>query len=447
MTHQHAADGSYSTTCGFGTTAGTGAYSEPYGPKSSADRHEVWPINTSNGFFTQPKVIYYNANNGNSTPATQYYATSAVTLASAISRSASTSNSTVNISYNANGGSSTPSTQTSTKKTTTSYTFNGWHEGSASGTNHAAGSSFSPSANVTLYAGWNTSTATTYSAITLASAISKASTVSTYTITTSFNVNGGSSTAPSPINTTKTTTQPYTFNKWAKGSASGTQYSAGASYTPDGATTMYATWNNGTLTTTYTALTLPAAPTRTGWTFNGWYTASSGGTKAGNAGASYRPTANGTLFAQWSQNNYSVQIRPNGGNYNGSASNTTLSNKHYGDTISLAEPTRPGYTFLGWVKSSSTGSLAKHSVTNQVFNGSSSVNVYNNSGNGMVTHSLVAGGVSTTYYGQYDVKISVANGTTSPGLGGFYHNGVSSGANKKFIHVFYAKVPSGYSLQ
>ena len=76
-----------------------------------------------------------------------------MTLAGAISRSASTSSTTVNIAYNANGGSSTPSTQTSTKKTTTSYTFNGWHEGSATGTNHAASSTFAPSANVTLYAG------------------------------------------------------------------------------------------------------------------------------------------------------------------------------------------------------------------------------------------------------------------------------------------------------
>lgn len=151
-THTHNADGSYSTTCGVTTTAGTGAYSQPYGPASSSAT-EKWTISTTNGFFTQPKVITYSANGGSSTPSTQYYATSAVTVASAISRSTATSTASVNISYNANGGSSTPSTQTSTKTTKTTYTFNGWHEGSATGTNHSAGSSFSPSANVTLVAG------------------------------------------------------------------------------------------------------------------------------------------------------------------------------------------------------------------------------------------------------------------------------------------------------
>jgi uncharacterized repeat protein (TIGR02543 family) len=46
--------------------------------------------------------------------------------------------------------------------------------------------------------------------------------------------------------------------------------------------------------------TLPSI-TRSGYTLNGWYTASSGGTKAGNAGASYWPSSNITLYAQWSQ--------------------------------------------------------------------------------------------------------------------------------------------------
>ena len=56
-------------------------------------------------------------------------------------------------------------------------------------------------------------------------------------------------------------------------------------------------------------MTLPT-PSRTGYTFNGWYTAASGGTKVGNGGASYTPSADTTLYAQWTANTntlYKVQ--------------------------------------------------------------------------------------------------------------------------------------------
>lgn len=46
------------------------------------------------------------------------------------------------------------------------------------------------------------------------------------------------------------------------------------------------------------AIILPT-PTRSGYMFTGWYTAASGGTKIGDAGDSYIPTANITLYAQW----------------------------------------------------------------------------------------------------------------------------------------------------
>lgn len=50
-----------------------------------------------------------------------------------------------------------------------------------------------------------------------------------------------------------------------------------------------------------TAFTLKSAPTKAGYTFNGWYTQAVGGTLAGNAGASYDPgaTSNITLYARW----------------------------------------------------------------------------------------------------------------------------------------------------
>jgi uncharacterized repeat protein (TIGR02543 family)/LPXTG-motif cell wall-anchored protein len=48
------------------------------------------------------------------------------------------------------------------------------------------------------------------------------------------------------------------------------------------------------------SVTLPAAPTRAGYTFNGWFTAQTGGTKFG---ASFSPSdGNVAVHAQWTQN-------------------------------------------------------------------------------------------------------------------------------------------------
>ena len=58
---------------------------------------------------------------------------------------------------------------------------------------------------------------------------------------------------------------------------------------------------NDDLVPSGTAATLPT-PTRTGWTFSGWYTAASGGSKIGTAGASYTPTSSTTLYAHWTAN-------------------------------------------------------------------------------------------------------------------------------------------------
>lgn len=81
----------------------------------------------------------------------------AITLRAGITHS-NTTPSTYTVTFNANGGSTTKSSQNA--NVTRTYSFNGWHEGSASGTSHAASSSFTPSANVTMYAGWDTSDST-----------------------------------------------------------------------------------------------------------------------------------------------------------------------------------------------------------------------------------------------------------------------------------------------
>ena len=47
-----------------------------------------------------------------------------------------------------------------------------------------------------------------------------------------------------------------------------------------------------------TSIVLPST-TRTGYSFQGWYTAASGGTKIGNTGESYTPIGDSTLYAHW----------------------------------------------------------------------------------------------------------------------------------------------------
>ena len=65
---------------------------------------------------------------------------------------------------------------------------------------------------------------------------------------------------------------------------------------------------NGTCTTTSlteesagAGITLPAATPNEGYAFDGWFTAATDGTKVGDAGETYHPTATVEIFAQYSQ--------------------------------------------------------------------------------------------------------------------------------------------------
>lgn len=75
--------------------------------------------------------------------------------------------------------------------------------------------------------------------------------------------------------------------------------------------------------------------------------------------------------------------------------------------------------------------------------GANGVSVYNNSGNGTVTHAIVNDSSSGNSSGKV-LKIT-HTGTASPGLGGF-RLGMQSRANAILIQIFRAKIPSGYNL-
>ena len=108
----------------------------------------------------------------------------------------------------------------------------------------------------------------------------------------------------------------------------------------------------GTLSVTATYLAaMPniTPPTRTGYTFNGYFDATSGGTKYYNANGSseknWDKTSNTTLYAQWTANTYNVKFNPNGGT-------GTMSTQAFTYDVEQALTanafTRAGYRFTGW---------------------------------------------------------------------------------------------------
>lgn len=106
------------------------------------------------------------------------------------------------------------------------------------------------------------------------------------------------------------------------------------------------------------SVTLPS-PTRTGYTLSGWYTAASGGTKVGNGGASYTPSATITLYAHWTANEYTITFNANGGTC-ATASKEVTYLQTYG---TLPTPTRAGHTFDGWYTAASGGTRITSSST------------------------------------------------------------------------------------
>lgn len=203
-----------------------------------------------------------------------------------------------------------------------------------------------------------------------------------YTVT--WNANGGtvspasvSKTHGSTLGTLPTPTRAstaeysYTFAGWFTAASGGTQISSTTTVT--GNVTYYAHWtatkrsytatfngNGGgtpspsTITKEYnTALgTLPTC-TRTGYTFLGWYTASSGGTKISTTTV---VTKDITYYAQWSINSYTLTFNPNGGTVTPTSKDLEY-NSAYG---TLPTPTRASdaqytYTFAGWYTAATGG--------------------------------------------------------------------------------------------
>ena len=91
-------------------------------------------------------------------------------------------------------------------------------------------------------------------------------------------------------------------------------------------------------------LSVPTA-TRRGYTLNGWYTETSGGTKVTNDTAV--PAANTTYYAQWTGVQFTMVFNKNATDAAGTMANQKIP---FGTETALTANafTRTGYTFMGW---------------------------------------------------------------------------------------------------
>jgi uncharacterized repeat protein (TIGR02543 family) len=156
----------------------------------------------------------------------------------------------------------------------------------------------------------------------------------------------------------------YNFGGWA---TSPTGPSVGTTFAPSSNITLYAIWNiaiyrlsfdaqagnSDSATAKVTigqALTLPSA-TRSGYTLQGWSTQQSGGSITAG-GASFTPASDGTLFAQWALQVFTVTYNGNGG-----TSDTPTATMTNGSTTPLILPaaSRSNYVFSGWYSSAVGG--------------------------------------------------------------------------------------------
>lgn len=239
--------------------------------------------------------------------------------------------------------------------TKTGYAFNGWYTATSGGTQVTSATTMNITTNQTLYAQW---------------------TANTYTVT--FNKNGGDTEASPTTSTgilyngtaTLPTTDPtwagHTFASWnTQGDGYGTAFTA---TTPVTATiTVYAQRTANTYTVTFdgqggtpspasTSVTYGstygtvATVTKTGYTFAGWYTATSGGTQVTSA-TTVSITAPQTLYAQWTADTYTVAFDKNGG----SGTTDSITGIAYNAIVTVpTPPTKALNTFAGWFSDNTT---------------------------------------------------------------------------------------------
>ncbi|MDR2692972.1 MAG: InlB B-repeat-containing protein [Chitinispirillales bacterium] len=239
----------------------------------------------------------------------------------------------------------------------TNHRFDGWYTTATGGSKITTSTSFS--ANTTVYAHWT----------------------ALGVVNITFNSNGGtvipsSQTGPNgvlagwPANPART---GYTFDGWYTAATNGNKVDVNTVFTAN--TTVYAHWilnlynitfdpNGGTVTTMsgttgtgWKLSSLPSPAARTGYTFDGWYTAATGGTKIA---VSTEFFADATVYARWTPVEYTLTYTLNGGTAEpANPAKYTIETP----TFYLIEPTRTAYTFAGWTGANGTTPQLSVSVT------------------------------------------------------------------------------------
>jgi len=232
----------------------------------------------------------------------------------------------------------------------TGYTWAGWTvNSSGSGTVYTGGENYTlGNSNLNLYAKWNPNTLTvTYD--------SKSGT----SVTSGSVLTGGSLSAP-----TAPTRTGYDFAGWSA-TDGGTILTFPYSPPNTGNFTLYARWTAKTLAVAYdtqggSSVTSgssstgggisvsPGSPTRTGYSFNGWFAGATGGS-ALTFPYAHGQTADFTLYAQWSAVTYTITYAKNGA----TGDLATASESYTTGSTAITLPGRgtlvkAGHTFAGW---------------------------------------------------------------------------------------------------
>ncbi|EAE6829698.1 LPXTG cell wall anchor domain-containing protein [Listeria monocytogenes] len=302
-----------------------------------------------------------------------------------------------------------------TTPTKAGYTFDGWYDAETGGKKWDFAQDKMPANPVTLYARF---------------------TMNNYIAT--FNNDGTTTTQTvdyqeALTEPTEPTKDGYTFEGWYDAQTGGTKWNFATNKMPANNITLYArysvksytaTFDKEGTTTTQTAnydslLTEPAAPTKDGYTFDGWYDAETGGTKW-NFATNKMPAKNVTLYARFTVKSYTATFDKDG--------TTTTQTVNYDSLIQEpTAPTKDGYTFTGWYDAETGGNKWDFAANKMP---AKNVTLYARFSTNAYTATFDKEGTTTTQAVDYD---SLLTEPTAPTKDGYTFDGwydAETGGNK-----------------
>ncbi|EPM8375639.1 InlB B-repeat-containing protein [Listeria monocytogenes] len=287
-----------------------------------------------------------------------------------------------------------------TTPTKAGYTFDGWYDAETGGKKWDFAQDKMPANPVTLYARF---------------------TMNNYTAT--FNNDGTTTTETvdyqeALTEPTEPTKDGYTFDGWYDAQTGGTKWNFATNKMPANNITLYArysvksytaTFDKEGTTTTQTAnydslLTEPAAPTKDGYTFDGWYDAETGGNKW-NFATNKMPAKNVTLYARFTVKSYTATFDKDG--------TTTTQTVNYDSLIQEpTAPTKDGYTFTGWYDAETGGNKWDFAANKMP---AKNVTLYARFSTNAYTATFDKEGTTTTQAVDYDSLLTAPTAPTKDG--------------------------------